>query len=186
MKHATMVLLVSIAGCIQANVIATGAGSGHAAVHRDSVRVFFSEAEAPKQFESIAVIEIESGPILASELSIVRELQKRAGRLGANGIIVGSAKVRGGVVLPDVQSSGRAIAIYADSMPAPEEIIPGAHAVVRFRAPCAQSPSDNATKAGSLNAGERVVVVGVGNGWVTAATEQGTCYVRLRYLTKAR
>lgn len=90
---ALLPLLALAAACV--NVRATPLGpqaAQYPAVHQDSVAVYLDEADIPGGFEKLAVLFADGEATWTNERQMVNAARKRAGRIGANAIVIGEFK----------------------------------------------------------------------------------------------
>ena len=77
-----------ITGCVSIDSTRTSPEAFHA-IKADDVYVFQRESEAPPKFTSVAIIYTAANANFQNEAKAIQAAKKRAGELGANGIIVG-------------------------------------------------------------------------------------------------
>ncbi len=104
LRHLILVALAT-SGCMRTSVVMLSP-ENYPAVVADSVRIFLSVDEITGEYEQIALIDAYeegecTGSLCISRDSFLKELKKKAGELGANGIIL---DVEG---LPGVTEMGR-------------------------------------------------------------------------------
>ena len=92
-----LILAVAISGCATGSVIVTGAK--RARVSADAVKLYVTP---PKKYEVIGLVEATGMTGLTSQSKMdraVNKLKKKAGDIGANGVLLGSSgDAAGGVV----------------------------------------------------------------------------------------
>ena len=110
--------VVSVAGCVSTNHVPLGSPNTYPAVAPEEVQVFLTEADVPAEFEKIALINATGESSWTDEAQMVRAMQKKAGELGANAIILGEfkepsagAKVAGAFLGTSVERKGQVLAI---------------------------------------------------------------------------
>lgn len=117
-----LALSASAFGCV--NVGATPLGSEQARPKLDwrDVVIYQSEEDVPGSFEKVALLDMGGDSNWTNESGMWRAARKKAGKLGANGIIMGGlrepssgSKVAGAVFGVPVMRHGKALAIYVGS-----------------------------------------------------------------------
>lgn len=88
MKILLSLLLVLVAGCASSHIIT---GKPRSAISPEAVKVY---ATMPAGAEEIAIVN-GANPMALHTDSAVKMLKKQAAKLGANGIVIESAKVNG-------------------------------------------------------------------------------------------
>ena len=115
LRHLILVALAT-SGCMRTSVVKLSA-ENYPAVVADSVRVFLSVDEVMGEYEQIALIDAYeegecTGSLCISRESFLEELKKKAGELGANGIILDVEGLPGAAELGRGEVAGlRALAI---------------------------------------------------------------------------
>lgn len=124
---AVAVLAMALCACVRTNVVQLGAPGRFAPVSPDSVRVFMTEADVHAEFEKVALIGAEGDYKWANDERMVREMKKRAGKLGANAIIMGdftdpstAGKIVAEVLGVSAERKGQVLAIRLTSQDAPQ------------------------------------------------------------------
>jgi hypothetical protein len=85
-------LVLSLSACISTNAVRLGEPGRFPAVHEDSVRVFLTEADVKGDFDKVALINAEGNYTYATDEKMINAMKKKAGKLGANAIILGEFK----------------------------------------------------------------------------------------------
>jgi hypothetical protein len=95
-------------------------------VAEDQVAVYRTAAQVPGRYEEVALLNAKGEASWTNEEKMFNSMRKKAGEMGANGIILDAinepgagAKVAGAVLGTGVERKGKAIAIYvfpADSV----------------------------------------------------------------------
>jgi hypothetical protein len=113
---ASLVFLVS---CVAVNVTRLGAGPDRPQVPAGQVSVYRTADQVPGRYEEVALLNGRGDSMWSSESAMFRRMKKKAGRLGANAIILdalsepsAAAKIAGAVLGVGVERKGRAIAIF--------------------------------------------------------------------------
>lgn len=101
-------LLLSVAACQQVKVTPIAPASARSAVLTDSVRLFFSPEAVPFRYDEIALLSMNVDWYVEDKEHIYLALRRKAGELGANGVIVAPAagQTRGENVGPILITSG--------------------------------------------------------------------------------
>lgn len=120
--------VLTLSACVSTNSIPLGTPSTYAAVPAEQVRVFLTEADVPGEFEKLALINAKGESSWTDEEQMIRAMQKEAGKLGANAIILGEfkepsagAKVAGAFLGTSVERKGQVLAIRIVTPPATDE-----------------------------------------------------------------
>jgi hypothetical protein len=87
-----LALLLSLTACISTNAVRLGAPGQFQPVHPDSVKVFLTEADVKGDFDKVALINAEGNYSYATDEKMINAMKKKAGKLGANAIILGEFK----------------------------------------------------------------------------------------------
>lgn len=111
-------LLLSVAACRQVKVTPIAPATPRPAVLTDSVRLFFSPEAVPFRYDEIALLSMNVDWNLEDKEDIYLALRKKAGELGANGVIVALAAGQrrgenvGSVVITSGGLRGDALAVF--------------------------------------------------------------------------
>lgn len=105
--------LVAAAACVNVNATRLGPVREYAPVHPDNVFVFHEEADIEAAYEPVAMIYVDGDANTTSERQMINAARKKAGRLGANAIVLGrfrdpSAVTQIAAAVLDVSVSRRA------------------------------------------------------------------------------
>ncbi len=113
---ASMIFLTS---CVAVNVTRLGTGPSRPRIPADQVAVYRTADQVPDRYEEVALLNGRGDSMWSSESAMFRRMKKKAGRLGANAIILdalsepsAAAKIAGAVLGVGVERKGRAIAIF--------------------------------------------------------------------------
>jgi len=114
------VVLGSLAGCVSTNASRLGAPSANRAVLLpESVALYRTAAQVQGRYEEIALLNSAGDSAFTNESKMFESMKKKAGELGANGIILDAisepsagAKVAGAIFGVSAQRKGKAVAIY--------------------------------------------------------------------------
>jgi hypothetical protein len=85
-------VLALLGACVSVEATRLGEPARYPAVAQDEVRVYRSESEIPQPFERVAVLWLEGDSELTSRRQMVDAARKKAGRMGANAIVLGEFK----------------------------------------------------------------------------------------------
>src|SRR4051812_26085950 len=104
--------------CVSTNAVRLGSATVYPPVPPEQVQVFMTEADVKVEFEKIALINASAESNFSNEASMIKAMQKKAGKLGANGVILGEmkdastgAKVAAAVLGTSTQRKGQVVAI---------------------------------------------------------------------------
>ncbi len=120
MSRLTVVVALALAsaGCVRTSTIALAPGQAHPAVPQSEVFVFLAEKDVPGPYEKLALITAEAATGWTDERQMVDALKKKAGKMGANGIILGDIrepsageKIAAAVLNAEAMRQGEAVAI---------------------------------------------------------------------------
>lgn len=115
-----------IVACVQTNAVRLGNAPVRAPVPEDQVAVYRTASQVPGPYEEVALLNAKGEASWTNEEKMFNSMRKKAGEMGANGIILDAisepgagAKVAGAILGTGVERKGKAIAIYvfpADSV----------------------------------------------------------------------
>lgn len=130
MHRATLLPLlvpVLVAACVRTNATVLNAAPGAAVRPKlvpTQVRIFRTAAQVVGPYEEVALLNSTSGSGLG-ENRMLESMRKKAGELGANGIILDAisepsagAKIAGAFLGTGAERKGKAVAIYYTAVPA--------------------------------------------------------------------
>jgi len=123
MKKNTLALLiiclVLMAACVSVNTTKLGTGASRPPVPADQVAIYRTADQVPGKYEEIALINAKGDSTWTSEAGMFKQMKKKAGLMGANGIILDAisepsagAKIAGAVLGVGAERKGKAIAIF--------------------------------------------------------------------------
>jgi hypothetical protein len=123
MKKNTLVLLmISIAfvtSCVSVNTTKLGTGASRPPVPADQVAIYRTADQVSGKYEEIALINAKGDSTWTSEAGMFKQMKKKAGLMGANGIILDAvsepsagAKIAGAIFGVGAERKGKAIAIF--------------------------------------------------------------------------
>lgn len=106
--------------CVSTNAIVLGAASTQRArVLPANVRVFRTPDQVKAKYEEVAMLNSKGESNWTNEKGMIESMQRKAGELGANGIILDAineasagAKVAGAIFGTGSQRKGRSVAIF--------------------------------------------------------------------------
>ena len=111
--------LLATAACVTTNATRLGGTVARPAVPTSAVVIYRSANQVPGRYEEIALLNSKGESGLTDEAAMFKSMQKKAGELGANAIILDAvsepsagAKVASAVFGTGAERKGRAIAIY--------------------------------------------------------------------------
>lgn len=113
-------ITVSLAACVQTNATMLGvAPAARPKVAPDSVRIYRTADQVKARYDEIALLNSTGESSWTNEAGMLQSMRKKAGDLGANGIILDAineasagAKVAGAFLGTGSQRKGRSIAIW--------------------------------------------------------------------------
>ena len=82
-------LALLASACVSVHATRLGEGSVYAPVPQGEVRVYPSEDDVPGEFEKIALLYVSGDADNTSHRQMIEAARKKAGRLGANAIVLG-------------------------------------------------------------------------------------------------
>nr|CAP48949.1 putative integron gene cassette protein [uncultured bacterium] len=159
MKYATrigsaLVVLLLLSGCVTTNASMLGATTNaRPALLPNQVALYRIASQVPGQYEEVALLNSAGDSGFTDEAKMFASMKKKAGELGANGVILDAvsepsagAKVAAAIFGVSAQRKGKAIAIY---------IIPGSVAPTPAT-PSAQSAQPPAQNSSNCVACEKI------------------------------
>ena len=121
-KHVWLALLVAsvLSGCVTTNAAVLGTQSEQRPpVLPENVKLFRFASQVPGQYEEIALLNSVGDSGFTDEAKMFMSMRKKAGELGANGVILDAvsepgagAKVAAAIFGVSAERKGKAIAIY--------------------------------------------------------------------------
>lgn len=87
-----LTLIVMATGCVSAHTTMLTPGPRHAPVPLEEVAVYLAEEELPEACERIALIHAAGDASWTSEKGMIAATRKRAGRAGANAVVLRSMR----------------------------------------------------------------------------------------------
>lgn len=108
-----------LCACVSTNAAVLNPGVTLAPICPDGVEVFTDSSKVGKAYTEVAVLNSKGDNDLTSESGMINSQRKKAAKLGANGVILGSmadpgtgAKVFHALIGTSANRKGKAIAIY--------------------------------------------------------------------------
>jgi len=121
-KAYLLILVISIAfimACVSVNATKLGTESYRQPVPTDEVAVYRTADQVPGRYEEIALLNAKGDSSWSSESGMFKQMKKKAGRMGANAIILDAvsepsagAKIAGAIFGVGAERKGKAIAIF--------------------------------------------------------------------------
>jgi hypothetical protein len=84
--------LLSTAGCVSARATMLGGTPQYPPVLETDVRVFLSEDQVPGSCVQYAIIHTSGAADLTDETDMIAAARRRAGKIGANGVLLGQVR----------------------------------------------------------------------------------------------
>ena len=116
------VLPMVLCGCVSTNAALLNPGVTLAPVCPDGVEVFTDTSKVGKPYTEVAILNSKGDNEMTDESGMINSQRKKAAKLGANGVILGSmaepgtgAKVFHFLIGTSANRKGNAIAIYIPS-----------------------------------------------------------------------
>ena len=114
-----LIFILLMLACVQTSVVRLGPSVSRPPVPDDQVVIYRTADKVPGKYEEIAVIHSKGEAGWTDEEQLYKAMRKKAGKLGANGIILDSlsepsagAKIAGAFLGTGAQRTGKVIAIY--------------------------------------------------------------------------
>lgn len=93
MKHAILITVLLLAGCVSAKTFPTGSGMSYPPTTKESILVFFSAEDVRRPYEVVAEIMTEGSSGWGKKDSdLTTKGQKEAAKVGAHAIIITKEK----------------------------------------------------------------------------------------------
>lgn len=120
MKRRMLIALCALTACVSTNATMLNPSPvGRAAVAPDQVRIYRTAEQVVGKYEEIALLNSTGESDFTNEQAMMESMRKKAGELGANGIILSAiteagagAKVAAAIFGTGTERKGRAIAIF--------------------------------------------------------------------------
>ena len=112
--------VVGLAGCVSTQLTMLDlTAPKRPAVHPDSVRIYRTPDRVKGRYEEIALLHATGETDWTSERTMLESMRRKAGRAGANGVILDSIKepgtaerIAGAILKTGTVRKGRAVAIF--------------------------------------------------------------------------
>src|SRR5207302_412035 len=85
---AGLICVVALAGCVAVNATQLGSAKQLAPVPADKVTIYRTADQVPGKYEEVALLNASGNTSFTSEKGMYGKMQKEAGKLGADGIIL--------------------------------------------------------------------------------------------------
>lgn len=120
---AFLVLVATVvAGCVSVQATRLGSGAIHPPLSPDRVAIYRTSEQVGARYEEVAILSASGDHNYTNEEQMYASMRKKAGALGANGVILESvtepttgAKVAQAFLGTSANRKGKAIAIYVHS-----------------------------------------------------------------------
>ena len=116
---AAAALALVLGACVSTNAVRLGAAPARPPVAEEAVAVYRTAAQVPGKYEEIALLNATGESSWTNEAKMMNSMRKKAGKMGANAIILDAisepgagAKVAAAVLGVGAERKGKAIAIY--------------------------------------------------------------------------
>jgi len=122
-RRAKLIAAVSavslVVACVQTNAVRLGNAPVREPVPEDQVVVYRTADQVPRRYEEVALLNARGEASWTNEEKMFNSMRKKAGEMGANGIILDAiiepgagTKVAGAILGTGAERKGKAIAIY--------------------------------------------------------------------------
>ena len=108
-----------VVACVQTNAVRLGNAPVREPVPEDQVVVYRTADQVPRRYEEVALLNAKGEASWTNEEKMFNSMRKKAGEMGANGIILDAiiepgagTKVAGAILGTGAERKGKAIAIY--------------------------------------------------------------------------
>jgi hypothetical protein len=108
-----------VIACVQTNAVRLGNAPVREPVPEDQVVVYRTADQVPRRYEEVALLNAKGEASWTNEEKMFNSMRKKAGEMGANGIILDAiiepgagTKVAGAILGTGAERKGKAIAIY--------------------------------------------------------------------------
>ena len=123
MKKKSLALLLLfiafMAACVSVNSTRLGTAAYRQPVPAEQVAIYLTADKVPGKYEEIALLNARGDSTWSSEAGMFKQMKKKAGRMGANAIILDAvsepsagAKIAGAIFGVGAERKGKAIAIF--------------------------------------------------------------------------
>ena len=114
-----LLVTLFVTACVTTNATRLGNAPHRPQVAPENVALYRSAEQVPGRYEEVALLHSEGESSSTDERAMYKSMKKKAGKLGANAIILeavkepsAGAKIAGAVLGTSVERKGKAIAIY--------------------------------------------------------------------------
>lgn len=111
--------LVVLSSCVSVNAVRLGPSGYRPPIPVEDVVIYRTADQVPGDYEEVALLNAEGSTTWTNESGMIEAMRKKAGKLGANGVILdaisepgASAKVAGAIFGVSVDRKGKAVAIF--------------------------------------------------------------------------
>jgi hypothetical protein len=122
-RRAKLIAAVSavslVVACVQTNAVRLGNAPVREPVPEEQVVVYRTADQVPRRYEEVALLNARGEASWTNEEKMFNSMRKKAGEMGANGIILDAiiepgagTKVAGAILGTGAERKGKAIAIY--------------------------------------------------------------------------
>jgi len=115
----SLVFLISLSSCVSVNAVRLGPNIIRPPVPPDQVVIYRTADQVQGRYEEVALLHAAGDSMWTDEEQMYKEMRKKAGQLGANGIILDAmsepsagTKIAGALLGISAQRKGKAVAIY--------------------------------------------------------------------------
>lgn len=127
-RSAAFLGAIALSGCVTTNASVLGtASASRPVVLPANVYLYRTAEQVPRRYEEIALLNSAGDSAFTDEAKMFTSMRKKAGELGANGVILDAvsepsagAKVAGAIFGVSAQRKGKALAIYVFPSEAPQ------------------------------------------------------------------
>ena len=91
----SVLTLALVSGCVTAQVTRLGQIESYPPIPMTDVQVFLTESDVPSPFTKVALIKLSGDADWTNETAMVDKAKREAGKLGANGLILGRTEEPG-------------------------------------------------------------------------------------------
>jgi hypothetical protein len=112
-------LVVLISGCVSTQAVRLGSGPIRPPISADKVAIYRAADQVPGRYEEVALLSSSGDQDMTNEESLYASMRKKAGQLGANGVILQSVKdastaaqIGAALGFGSANRKGKAIAIF--------------------------------------------------------------------------
>lgn len=112
-------LLLSLSACVTTNASRLGTSASRPALLPQNVALYRVASQVPRQYEEVALLNSTGDSGFTNEAKMFESMKKKAGEMGANGVILDAvsepgsgAKVAAAIFGVSAQRKGKALAIW--------------------------------------------------------------------------